>query len=210
MNVVLSKTERDYKDAAMSFAAYGGNANYPCYGLVEEAGELLMAITTNDDDHIVGELGDICWMVAAMCSELGISWEDVVSAAKRRYVEDSQICGAGDVAYAIVTIVANISGKIAKFIRKNEGLEPKVAAGWTTKSERVDEFRKAVSDMLSNVLLSVMDIGRMFVNSTSGTQFDLILQHNIDKLTERKETGTIVGSGETVEERKANAKKEAL
>ena len=35
-----------------------------------------------------------------------------------------------------------------------------------------------------------------------GLTLDGIMEHNIKKLSERKKTGTIVGSGETVEDRK--------
>ncbi len=82
-----------YQIQAKSFAIYppdkiGDVPVYPALGLVEEAGEVagkLKKIIRDkngqmqmDDYHAVTkELGDVLWYLSAMCSELGLSLEQV-------------------------------------------------------------------------------------------------------------------------------------
>lgn len=59
------------------------------------------------------------------------------------------------------------------------------------------EFVARLESELGDVIWMVAEIATCF-----GLTLDGIMEHNIKKLAERKQTGTIVGSGETVEDRK--------
>ncbi len=91
-----------YQEKAYTTAAYGQNVEYPFMSLAEEAGEVLgklgkyvrkndvyvgdavMAamnptqpceITLRED--VIKELGDLQWQLAACCTELGITLEEL-------------------------------------------------------------------------------------------------------------------------------------
>ena len=116
----------EYQAGAHKFATYGDNAMYPALGLAEEAGEVTGKIakfirkhdgaepctasspipvgkdlTDNEEfiDNLKKELGDVCWMVAELCSVYGMSLEDVM-AANLKKLEDRKargvIVGEGD------------------------------------------------------------------------------------------------------------------
>ena len=59
------------------------------------------------------------------------------------------------------------------------------------------EFVARLESELGDVMWMVAEIATCF-----GLTLDGIMEHNIKKLSERKQTGTIVGSGETVVDRK--------
>ena len=59
------------------------------------------------------------------------------------------------------------------------------------------EFVARLESELGDVIWMVAEIATSF-----GLTLDGIMEHNIKKLSERKQTGTIVGSGETVVDRK--------
>ena len=59
------------------------------------------------------------------------------------------------------------------------------------------EFVARLESELGDVIWMVAEIATCF-----GLTLDGIMEHNIKKLSERKQTGTIVGSGETVVDRK--------
>ena len=59
------------------------------------------------------------------------------------------------------------------------------------------EFVARLESELGDVIWMVAEIATCF-----GLTLDGIMEHNIKKLSERKQTGTICGSGETVEDRK--------
>lgn len=61
------------------------------------------------------------------------------------------------------------------------------------------KFIESLESELGDVMWMVAEIATCF-----GLTLDGIMEHNIEKLSERKQTGTICGSGETVEDRKEN------
>lgn len=87
----------EYQEKAHKFAVYpysvidGGISTewtYPVMGLTEEAGEVAgkFAKALRDDNgkitderknEIVKELGDVAWMLAEICTDLGIEFEDI-------------------------------------------------------------------------------------------------------------------------------------
>ena len=83
---------------------------YPTLGLVNEAGEVAGKIkkifrdkggVIGDDDReaLKGELGDVLWYLTQICTELGLSLEEVAAANIEKLfsrLERGQIRGEGD------------------------------------------------------------------------------------------------------------------
>jgi len=82
---------KEYQKEALKTAKYpniGNNFIYPTLGLAGEAGEVSEKIkkVLRDDNgvisevkrlEIVKELGDVMWYISALCSEIGVTMEDV-------------------------------------------------------------------------------------------------------------------------------------
>ena len=93
-----------------------------------------------------------------------------------------------------------VCGKIAKFIRHNNGMTPQDAEESSSPLMRdeVANFRTALMSELSDVMWMVAEIATL-----NGLGLDEIMEYNIVKLTERRSKGLIDGSGDTIEERMA-------
>lgn len=74
-----------YQGKASEFASYG-NWMYPFLGLAEEAGEVVGKIAKSmrgdysldaKKEEVLKELGDVMWMLALCCCELGVSIEEI-------------------------------------------------------------------------------------------------------------------------------------
>lgn len=94
-----------------------------------------------------------------------------------------------------------VCGKIAKFIRHNNGMTPQDAEKSSSPLMRdeVAKFRTALMSELSDVMWMVAEIATL-----NGLGLDEIMEYNIVKLTERRNKGLIDGSGDTIEERMAD------
>jgi len=97
-----------YQDEAMKTAIYS-DWKYPFIGLAEEAGEVCGIVAKNvrkglhresiDKNRIAKELGDVLWMVAACCTEMGLDMETVmeVNLEKLRSRQERNVLeGEGD------------------------------------------------------------------------------------------------------------------
>lgn len=86
-------TINEYQKEAHTFADYKGietkDCTYPILGLTEEAGEVAGKfakairdangiIDVDRKEAIIKELGDVCWFVAELSTQLGISLEEVM------------------------------------------------------------------------------------------------------------------------------------
>ena len=93
-----------------------------------------------------------------------------------------------------------VCGKIAKFIRHNNGMTPQDAEKSSSPLTRdeVARFRAALMSELSDVMWMVAEIATL-----NGLGLDEIMEYNIVKLTKRRSKGLIDGSGDTIEERMA-------
>ena len=98
-----------------------------------------------------------------------------------------------------------VCGKIAKFIRHNNGMTPQDAKKSSSPLMRdeVAKFRTALMSELSDVMWMVAEIATL-----NGLGLDEIMEYNIVKLTERRSKGLIDGSGDTIEERMANSRRQ--
>jgi len=103
----------EYQEKSRKTAIYpniGNNIQYPTLGLCGECGEIAEKIkkimrdkagivTLDDREGIRQELGDVLWYVAALCSELGLTLNDVAefNILKLRSRQDRDILhGSGD------------------------------------------------------------------------------------------------------------------
>ena len=93
-----------------------------------------------------------------------------------------------------------VCGKIAKFIRHNNGMTPQDAEKSSSPiiRDEVAKFRTALMSELSDVMWMAAEIATL-----NGMGLDEIMEYNIVKLTERMSKGLIDGSGDTIEERMA-------
>lgn len=94
----------------------------------------------------------------------------------------------------LVEEVGELVGPIAKHLRKN-GL-----INWDSPDT---ELAKKIRGEVSDILWFCAEISTIY-----GWKLEDLMNENINKLTERSVSGCICGSGETVEERLANAEKE--
>ena len=95
-----------------------------------------------------------------------------------------------------------VCGKVAKFIRKHDGVEPFASDGAVklliadgtfpaTFADDMAEFKKNMSKELGDVLWMVAEICTIF-----GFDLEEVMEENIAKLTDRFERGVIVGEGD--------------
>ena len=85
-------TVNEYQNEAHKYAVYNTcdeSRMYPILGLAEEAGEVAGkfakiirdkqgVISKEDELAIVKELGDVCWMIAEVANNLGVTLEQVM------------------------------------------------------------------------------------------------------------------------------------
>jgi len=103
----------EYQKESRKTAIYpqkGNNLIYPTLGLVGEAGEVAEKVKKliRDKNFVVDEefkegvkkeLGDVLWYLAQLCTELGISMEDVAKTNLEKLfsrLERGKIHGSGD------------------------------------------------------------------------------------------------------------------
>lgn len=183
----------EYQTKARTFASYGGNPMYAYLNLAGEVGELIERAVVRLDPMcmVMGEDGDCRWQIAAVASENGISLEEL----------DTECELDADVYDDLVITMSKVMALTGKFIRKNDGMTPQVASRWVTRKETSERYRKDLTALLGRMWRCLDEIA-----DAIGYTPDESMLHNIEKLTDRKRTGTIIGSGETVEERKRNSR----
>ena len=98
-----------------------------------------------------------------------------------------------------------VCGRVAKFIRHNNGMTPQDAGKSSSPLMRdeVAKFRTALMSELSDVMWMVAEIATL-----NGLGLDEIMEYNIAKLTERMSKGLIDGYGDTIEERMADSRRQ--
>lgn len=88
-----------------------------------------------------------------------------------------------------------VCAKIAKFIRRNTGLQPDTiyrddspTMDWNARNE---QFRKDLSKELGDVMWMVAELCTVY-----GLDMEDAMSENIEKLTDRRERGVIDGNGD--------------
>lgn len=105
-------TFNEYQKKAVKTAIYGAGQKitYPALGLGNEVGEVLGKIkkvlrdnngvfTPELNKSISDEIGDVTWYLAALCNDLGISFEDVANNNLKKLADRkkrNKISGSGD------------------------------------------------------------------------------------------------------------------
>ena len=88
-----------------------------------------------------------------------------------------------------------VCGKIAKFIRKHEGIDPMTARyeleNKVTITDDELKFRNDLSKELGDVLWMVAELCTVY-----GLNMGKVMAENIEKLTDRRERGVIDGEGD--------------
>ena len=90
--------------------------------------------------------------------------------------------------------VGEVCGKIAKFIRKHDGAEPANAESATLMGKDLEDaikFREDLEKELGDVCWMVAELCTVY-----GLTFNEVMTANLDKLTDRKKRGVIVGEGD--------------
>ena len=99
-----------------------------------------------------------------------------------------------------------VCGKIAKFIRKHEGIDPMTARyeleNKVTVTDDELKFRKDLSRELGDTMWMLAELCTNY-----GLDMGEVMAENIAKLMDRKDKGLIIGEGDTNEERIANARR---
>lgn len=99
-----------------------------------------------------------------------------------------------------------VCGKIAKFIRKHEGIDPMTARyeleNKVTITDDELKFRKDLSRELGDTMWMLAELCTNY-----GLDMGEVMAENIEKLADRKDKGLIIGEGDTNEERIANARR---
>lgn len=102
----------DYQKQSRKTAVYpnpGNNYVYPTLGLTGEAGEVANKIKkilrkdsefTDEAKHEISkELGDVIWYLAQLCTELGLSFDQVAAENLEKLLkrlEENKLHGSGD------------------------------------------------------------------------------------------------------------------
>ena len=89
-----------------------------------------------------------------------------------------------------------VCGKIAKFIRKNTGFQPatvyrddkSITDYW---NEKNGQFRKDLSKELGDAMWMIAELCTVY-----GLDLGEVMAENVEKLTDRKKRGVIVGEGD--------------
>lgn len=84
-----------------------------------------------------------------------------------------------------------VLGKMAKFIRKHEGIDLVKAQQWVSLEPAVVEAKEAITKEIGDVLWMLAECATLL-----GINLADAAKGNIDKLTDRKERGVIVGEGD--------------
>lgn len=173
----------DYQKAARGTAIYPASVTvfYPALGLAGEAGEfankvkkLLRGDSKLEDkaDDLRGELGDVCWYIAGMASDCGLSLEVIHGCAlnEPRPIADM---------YSLALRLCSQAGQVAELADGYRHIGP---AGL------LSQF---IDSRLKDIVGIVMVLAEML-----GTTFEKICADNAAKLAARKQNGTIKGDGD--------------
>ena len=183
-----------YQNDAESTAIYPQNNIgylYPYMGLAEEASEVVGKVADaishgvwpcrlGEESELVKELGDVMWMVSAICTDRGISLAWLVEESK------NYKCTSANSLYPWLALAAtsgDLLGVMAKKVRK--GTYPQVKV-WEDQTARTKE---------SLLLIDIIALVRISGNQLRAS-LGLICERNISKLKDRQERGKIDGSGD--------------
>lgn len=110
MRIIDWNEYQDFTDTTAIYPNPDSDLNYPVLGLNSEAGEVADKlkkvirdkggiISTEDEDEIAKELGDVLWYIARCARAIDYKLEDIMALNVRKLSERKErdvICGSGD------------------------------------------------------------------------------------------------------------------
>lgn len=194
-------TLNEYQKKAYSTAVFGGELNYPMAAFAEETGEVclvwsewllnaeyLKANWTEVKAKLLDELGDVCWNLAVLCELLDVPLEDVDKYASTAHTNNSVT-----ISYYFCKLagaVGKLNGIWAKWIRKHDGAEKKVA---DVRDEVLRDPETLRAKMMSQCIIILHVLYNLFKRLE--LDFNEVMEHNIEKLAARKAANTLGGKG---------------
>lgn len=180
------KTFRDYQIKALeTLTDSANNIPYATLGMIGEAGEIANKVkkiirddggkpTKERKATIFGELGDVCWYVAIYCYVFALDIDKIMG---YQTIDALAEDGKYDIfGINLATVLLNINvGKVAAY-------------GFDAKQQVSDHER---NEALCRIILYIDIIAKM-----CGYSLMEVLQHNIEKLADRKKRNVIGGSGD--------------
>lgn len=174
----------EYQQKTLKTGIYpnrGNNTLYPTLGLMSELGEVAGKLkkmlrddkgilTTDRQRALSGEIGDVLWYEAALCSELGFEMKKIVH----------------DASQCLISKELDMYQMI---------LETQISMGIISMSIIDDTEKKSLSSVysaLKSIFFYIDNICTML-----DLQIEKIAKDNIGKLISRKERGTLKGEGDT-------------
>lgn len=171
----------EYQRAASATAIYPAEVRtlYPTLGLIGEIGEIAnkvkkvyrddAGVITDDKRYeLIGELGDCCWYLAALCSDVGINL-NARDLTLPKFMPTLAEC---------VIRLSSSASSIADNVLQS-ACDPQMGI-----KLYIQSYVKNMCWLLNAVAYHI------------GVEFGDVLQLNIDKLMSRKERGTLQGSGD--------------
>lgn len=182
----MFQTFAAYSQNVAQFALYpsiGRNVVYPILGLLEECGEVALALA-QEFGHVerdaMFELGDVCWYMAATARELkydGRLFQTIPAFPEAAHIDTKAA------STELLMSAAALAGVMKKAMRDGPTMYDKEAAP-------SGEFRQRLIEQLALVEKHIERLA-----AGLGYSLPEIWEHNYQKLQARKEKGTIKGSG---------------
>jgi NTP pyrophosphatase (non-canonical NTP hydrolase) len=155
----------EYQKLAYKTAIYDQKVVHPVLGLCGESAEAIAKIGTSTTEEIIKELGDVCWYVAAIASDLG---KDMPNGQPL-----PTVTGSGE---SLTRRFVSHVGQVAELTKKQI-------------RDGVDNSDKIVAE-LRHVMTFIVKFA-----AQQGFSLEGVLMMNLSKLNSRKERGVLQGSG---------------
>lgn len=156
---------REYQQRAKQTAVYPEVGNNYIYPTLGLINEIGELLLADDTERIIDEAGDVLWYISCLCSELHIDLAPLTSEIESEYVPYPE---------RMLFNAAEIAGIVKKVIRDNNGI-----MNYQNKTQ--------IGVMLTYLLRMLIGIIPVSVEE--------LAELNIEKLSGRKDRGTLHGSG---------------
>ena len=191
----------EYQLKAYSTAVFGGELNYPIPAIAEEIGEvnnvLADSLTSNTlakdvidspkfKEKMLDELGDVLWNLAVICHLLGIPLESVYNYTAA-FGQHASLTNVVANLARLTGSIGKLCGIFSKYVRKHDGVEPKVA---DIVSNKEDKLFIAIGNQCQIILENFLCL----IDSLD-IPLESIMGHNVSKLAKRKANNTLGGAG---------------
>lgn len=184
-NYILTKQKaEEYYARSAETAIYPDGMIYVCLGLCGEAGELFDEINAYNIDKIKQEIGDLFWYIAAFYRE-NPDVSDFVKVnaiiSKNENLKLMYEPVETDFAYVILQYASRIAEYMKKLLRLKEMREGEIK-------------QNKITDIIENMFDVIEDITKFLFRSIAYYKIpiDEILDYNIEKLSQRKLSGTLM------------------